>query len=160
MPYSSRLFRLAFGLLGNKEEAEDAVQEVYLKLWKMRSELGKYNSVEALCVSMTRNICLDHLRREKLKRNVLKSEVKEEMDGRDPSAQIESRERSVKIHQIINQLPEPQRTLIYFRHIEGKDYEEMSTIMDMTANNIRVQISRARKKLREMLQKEYATWTS
>jgi len=68
MPFSSRLYRLAFGLLGNREEAEDTVQEVYLKLWKMRDDLGKYNSLEALSVRITRNLCLDQLRRRKTAR--------------------------------------------------------------------------------------------
>lgn len=160
IPLSSRLYRLAYGLLQSREEAEDAVQEVYVKLWKMRSDLSNYNSLEALSVSITRNICLDHLRREKVKRNIYQTEVKEDFDDRDPASEYEVKERAEKIHQLINQLPEPQRSLVYFRHIEGKDYNEISKMMDMTENNIRVQMSRARKKLREMLQKKYVSWTN
>ena len=48
LPYSSRLYRLAYSLLGSKEEAEDIVQEVYMKLWDMRNDLPKYNSIEGL----------------------------------------------------------------------------------------------------------------
>ena len=66
MPYSSRLYRMAFRLMGNREEAEDMVQEVYVKLWGMRDELGKYNSIEALAIRITRNLCLDQLRRRKV----------------------------------------------------------------------------------------------
>ena len=65
MPYSSRLYRMAFRLMNSREEAEDIVQEVYVKLWGMRNELNKYNSIEALCVRITRNLCLDHLRQKK-----------------------------------------------------------------------------------------------
>ena len=68
MPYSSRLFRLAYRLMGNREEAEDIVQEVYLKLWGMRAELPGYNSIEALSIRITRNLCLDQLRRREHRR--------------------------------------------------------------------------------------------
>src|SRR6056297_3347203 len=80
LPFSSRLYKLAYSLLGNREEAEDAVQEVYLKLWKMRDDLEKYKSIEALCVQVTRNRCLDQLRRRKLER-AAKQEKKQERRG-------------------------------------------------------------------------------
>ena len=62
------------------------------------------------------------------------------------------------MNHLINQLPEPQRSLVYFRHIEGKEYSEIEELMDMKENAIRVSISRARKQLKEMLQKQYASW--
>ncbi len=56
MPHSTRLYRMAFRLMGSREEAEDIVQEVYVKLWGMRRELPNYNSIEALCIRITRNL--------------------------------------------------------------------------------------------------------
>lgn len=159
LPFSSRLYRLAYSLLGNREEAEDAVQEVYLKLWKMRDDLGKYNSIEALCVQVTRNHCLDQLRRRKLERAAKKEdEQAREVDFINPSDEMIRKERSDILNHLINQLPEPQRSLVHFRHIEGKEYSEIEEIMDMKENAIRVSISRARKQLKEMLQKQYASW--
>lgn len=161
LPFSSRLYRLAYGLLGNREEAEDAVQEVYLKLWKMRDDLGKYNSLEALSVRITRNLCLDQLRRRKTTRDVHeKEEMEAQIEADDPSEKLLSQERSEIINRLINELPEPQRSLVYFRHIEGKEYHEIESLMDMNQNAIRVSISRARKQLKEMLQKKYASWTN
>jgi RNA polymerase sigma-70 factor (ECF subfamily) len=160
LPFSSRLYRLAYGLLGNREEAEDTVQEVYLKLWKMREDLGKYNSLEALSVRITRNLCLDQLRRRKTTREVHGEEERDaQIETEDPSEKLLTRERSEIMHRLINELPEPQRSLVYFRHIEGKEYHEIESLMDMKENAIRVSISRARKQLREMLQKQYASWT-
>jgi RNA polymerase sigma-70 factor (ECF subfamily) len=159
LPFSSRLYKLAYSLLGNREEAEDAVQEVYLKLWKMRDDLEKYKSIEALCVQVTRNRCLDQLRRRKLER-AAKEEDKQAGRGEfsNPSDEMIRKERSDILNQLINQLPEPQRSLVHFRHIEGKEYSEIEELMDMKENAIRVSISRARKQLREMLQKQYASW--
>jgi len=159
LPFSSRLYRMAHSLLGNREEAEDAVQEVYLKLWKMRNDLEKYKSIEALCVQVTRNHCLDQLRRRKLER-AAKEEKEQESRGEshNPSSEMIRKERADILNHLINQLPEPQRSLVHFRHIEGKEYSEIEELMDMKENAIRVSISRARKQLKEMLQKQYASW--
>ena len=159
MPYSTRLFRMAFHLLNNREEAEDIVQEVYLKLWGMRDELPKYNSLEALSIRITRNLCMDHLRRRKVNLEAIKNrQIKIEFHTPTPSEHLEQQEEVKVIHSLIAALPEPQRSLVHLRHLEGKEYEEISTMMNMNVNAIRVSISRARKQMREMLEKQYSSW--
>ena len=159
MPYSSRLYRMAFRLMNNREEAEDIVQEVYVKLWGMRNELNKYNSIEALSIRITRNLCLDQLRRRKVNQNALKAEkLKEESYSVTPAEDLEKKEEIELIHTLIATLPEPQRSLVYLRHLEGKEYEEISEMVNMNVNAIRVSISRARKQMREMLEKKYSSW--
>jgi RNA polymerase sigma-70 factor (ECF subfamily) len=159
IPFSSRLFRLAYSLLGNREEAEDAVQEVYLKLWKLKDDLKNYQSVEGLSIRITRNLCLDIIRRRELSRSFIKeNESDQKINGNDPSETMILKERSELIKKLINNLPEPQRSLVYFRHIEEKEYSEIQELMDMSENAIRVSISRARKQLRDMLQNQYASW--
>ena len=123
MPHSSRLYRMAFRLMSNREEAEDIVQEVYVKLWGMRNELNSYNSIEALAVRITRNLCLDKLRRRKVNQNAMKAEqMKEEMHSDSPAEQLEKKEEAEMIHTLIAALPEPQRSLVHLRHLEGKEY--------------------------------------
>ena len=159
MPYSSRLYRMAFRLMNNREEAEDIVQEVYVKLWRMRNDLNKYNSIEALSIRITRNLCLDQLRRRKVNQNALKAEkLKEESHSVTPAEDLEKKEEIELIHTLIAALPEPQRSLVYLRHLEGKEYEEISEMVNMNVNAIRVSISRARKQMREMLEKKYSSW--
>lgn len=159
MPYSSRLYRMAFRLMNNREEAEDIVQEVYVKLWGMRNDLNKYNSIEALSIRITRNLCLDQLRRRKVNQNALKAEkLKEESHSVTPAEDLEKKEEIELIHTLIAALPEPQRSLVYLRHLEGKEYEEISEMVNMNVNAIRVSISRARKQMREMLEKKYSSW--
>jgi len=161
LPFSSRLYRLAYSLLGNREEAEDTVQEVYLKLWKMRKELDKYEHPEGLCIQMTRNLCLDTLRRRTKTRELFTmKEQDSQLELNDPSNELLSKERSEIMLKLINQLGEPQRTLVHLRHIEGKEYNEIENLMNMKENAIRVSISRARKQLKEMLQKQYTSWTN
>jgi RNA polymerase sigma-70 factor (ECF subfamily) len=161
MPLSDRLYRLAYSLLGNREEAEDAIQEVYLKLWKMRKTLHQYDSVEALSVRMTRNQSLDFLRRRQKTREIQNEQAGIQYDNeKSPSEILEQQERKEILLKMIDQLPEPQRSLVYFRHVEEKEYQEIEKLMDMNENAIRVSISRARKKLRELIEKKYVSWTS
>ncbi len=159
MPYSSRLYRMAFRLMSSREEAEDIVQEVYVKLWGMRNELNNYNSIEALAIRITRNLCLDNLRRRKVNQNAMKAEqMKEEVHSVSPAEQLEKKEEAEMIHTLIAALPEPQRSLVHLRHLEGKEYEEIAEMVNMNVNAIRVSISRARKQMREMLEKQYSSW--
>lgn len=159
MPYSSRLYRMAFRLMGSREEAEDIVQEVYVKLWTMRNELPNYNSIEALAIRITRNLCLDQLRRRKVSYDALRAEKQKVVDHPEtPAEDLERREEKKMIHSLIAALPEPQRSLVHLRHLEGKEYEEISEMVNMNINAIRVSISRARKMMREMLEKQYSSW--
>lgn len=159
MPYSSRLYRMAFRLMNSREEAEDIVQEVYVKLWGMRGELPNYNSIEALCVRITRNLCLDHLRRRKVNYDAMKAEqLKQESYPETPSDNLEKKEDAELVHKLISELPEPQRSLVHLRHLEGKEYEEIAEMVNMNVNAIRVSISRARKQMREMIEKQYSSW--
>ena len=159
MPYSSRLYRMAYRLMNSREEAEDIVQEVYVKLWGMRNDLEKYNSIEALCVRITRNLCLDQLRRRKVNYDAMKAEkLKEESFPETPSESLEKKESADLLHTLIAALPEPQRSLVHLRHLEGKEYEEIAEMVNMNVNAIRVSISRARKQMRALVEKQYSSW--
>jgi len=159
MPYSSRLYRMAFRLMNSREEAEDIVQEVYVKLWGMRNEIEKYNSIEALSIRITRNLCLDHLRRRKVNHDAMKAEqYKESSYPETPSENLEKKENAELVHKLISALPEPQRSLVHLRHLEGKEYEEIAEMVNMNVNAIRVSISRARKQMRALVEKQYSSW--
>ncbi len=159
MPYSSRLYRMAFRLMNSREEAEDIVQEVYVKLWGMRNDLPNYNSIEALCVRITRNLCLDQLRRRKVNHDAMKAEQTKTTNYPDtPSEDLEKKEDAELVHRLIAALPEPQRSLVHLRHLEGKEYDEIAEMVNMNVNAIRVSISRARKQMREMIEKQYSSW--
>jgi RNA polymerase sigma-70 factor (ECF subfamily) len=159
MPYSSRLYRMAYRLMNSREEAEDIVQEVYVKLWGMRNDLHKYNSIEALCVRITRNLCLDQLRRRKVSLDAMKAEkIKQESFPETPSESLEKKENADLLHTLIAALPEPQRSLVHLRHLEGKEYEEIAEMVNMNVNAIRVSISRARKQMRALVEKQYSSW--
>ena len=148
------LFGYAFRLLRNQEEAEDAVQEIFIKLWGMGKKLDEYKSIGALATTMTKNFCIDMLR----KRQHL---FKEEQEGKElqisgsasPFEIMDSRESENILHQIIDQLPEIYKVSIRLREIDGLSYEEIAEKTEQNINTLRVTLSRARKMVREEFNK-------
>jgi RNA polymerase sigma-70 factor (ECF subfamily) len=145
-----KLFRLSNRLLGNIPEAEDITQEVMLKLWEMRGKLEQYQSIEALAMTTTRNLSLDRIRYQKV-RWAHADDVKPEETYIDNPAERSDIETWMK--KIMAQLPETQQTILHLRDAEGMEFEEIAPILGMNVETIRVNLSRARKKVREELQK-------
>jgi RNA polymerase sigma factor (sigma-70 family) len=154
-PLKNKLFRFSRRILDDSEEAKDIVQEVFIKLWKKGDSLMEYKSIEALAMVTTRNLCLDKLKAKKFPvESIDKLRMEVEETGMEEKQDLS--DAIQKIHRIIKTLPEMQRTVIQLRDIEGYDFDEISGIMDMNENAVRVNLSRARKKIREMfINKEY-----
>lgn len=153
-PFKDKLFRLAKRLLVSTEEAEDATQEVLVKLWTKNEGLDAYNSVEALAMTMTKNYCLDQL---KSKRAGNLQIVHTNFTDREPSLQqkLEDSDSLSWVEKIIEQLPEQQKLIIQMRDIEQYEFEEIAKILDMNETAIRVALSRARKTIREFMTKTH-----
>ena len=148
-----RIYRLARWMMKHEEEAEDVVQEVFLKLWSKRNGLDKYNSLEALAMRVTKNLCLDKL---KSKAYTTGADLKDYFSDASPSPfkKTEMADSIAILKSIINQLPEQQRMVMQLRTIEGYDNEEITAMTGMTANNIRVMLSRARKSIRQFYKEQ------
>jgi RNA polymerase sigma-70 factor (ECF subfamily) len=152
LPLKDKLYRLSLRLLGKVEEAEDTVQDAMLKLWMKKEELSGYQSVEALAVVMTRNICLDRIRSKDFR--VQRLPDRQEVAGAvDPGEVLENKDLGGFIRKVVESLPEQQKTILHLRDIEGYEYEQIAEVMDMNVNAIRVNLSRARKKVRETILK-------
>ncbi|MDA3952406.1 MAG: sigma-70 family RNA polymerase sigma factor [Bacteroidales bacterium] len=155
LPMNRKLLGFANRFMQDIDDSKDIVQDIYIKLWNMRNDLGKYNSIEALAMKMTRNLCLDKI---KLKKTVtLNGIVKEEVsdDVLVNEQQTEIKIAAQRAKNAIKKLDEPQKTIMQLRDIEGYDYEEIAQILNMNINTIRVSLSRARKKVREFLLNKY-----
>jgi len=152
LPLKNKLFRFALHLLSNRQEAEDVVQDVYLKLWEMRDELFRYNSTEALMMTIIRNKSLDKLKSKKNKTLSLNTNINV-LSGGDPLEQSGQKDMVSQVKKIINRLPEQQKTVILLRDIEGMELNEIAEITGFQMNYIRVNLSRARKKVRESFQR-------
>lgn len=153
-PFKDKLFRLAKRLLVSTEEAEDATQEILVKLWNKNESLDKLNSVEAMAMTMTKNYCLDQL---KSKRAGNLTITHNNFTDRTPSLQqqLEDNDCLSWVEKIINQLPEQQKIIIQLRDIEQLEFEEIAKILEMSEATIRVALSRARKTIREYIAKTH-----
>jgi RNA polymerase sigma-70 factor (ECF subfamily) len=154
-PFRDKVFRLSKRLLVSTEEAEDATQEVLVKLWNKNASLIEYKSVEALAMTMAKNYCLDQL---KSKRATNLQIVHNNFTDREPSLQqkVEDSDSLNWVEKIIAQLPEQQKLIIQMRDIEQYEFEEMARILNMNETAIRVALSRARKTIREFITKTHS----
>ncbi len=154
LPFKDKVFRLAKRLLVSSDEAEDATQELYLKLWKNKKKLNTYTNVEAFAMTMTKNYCLDQL---KAKRSNNLKLVHSNYKDNNISLQkdIELKDSVRRVHKLIEELPEKQKIIIQLRDIEHYEFKEIGKILDLQPSAVRVALSRARKTIREKLTKQH-----
>lgn len=149
LPLYPRLQRVALRMLGNVEDAEDMVQEVYMKLWGKREELPDVQNMEAYCVALTKNMCIDRLRLAEVDR-VDVDDVPLSLAAADDVASLLERQDAVEqVKLIIETLPEKQQQVVTLRDIRDCTFEEIEEQTGLTAVNVRALLSRARKTIRE-----------
>jgi len=149
LPLRERLLAYAARMLNNAEDAEDIVQEVFLKLWFMRSELYRYNSVAALSYMITKNLTLNHIKAAHRKREK-RLEIITPKEGPPPDLQLQEKESLRNVMSIIDNLPGLQQAVIKMRHLEGLEIGEIAQLTGSTPEAIRMSLSRARKRIKEL----------
>ncbi|MBO0939596.1 sigma-70 family RNA polymerase sigma factor [Fibrella sp. HMF5335] len=150
LPVQGRLFRLAQLFLRNREEAEDALQDVLMRLWSNRQQLDAYHSVEALAVQMTKNLCLDRLKAHRRQPVTATDDYQNVLATDDsPYRQVELLDSASQMQRLIDALPDQQKLLIHLREVEDYSFDEIEQITGLTTNNIRVILSRTRQRLRD-----------
>ncbi|MBP5709304.1 MAG: sigma-70 family RNA polymerase sigma factor [Bacteroidales bacterium] len=157
---SRKLYAFAYKMLKNQQESEDIVQNVLVKLWKKRDELDNINNLRTLALTMTKNECIDVLRRWRFSE---KSDVdgvaqQEKSDSLSPLENMVSDETKNMMRQIISDLESPYKEIITMREIEGLPYEEIAGMTSLTVNNLRVIVSRARQMIKEEYLKKHGPY--
>lgn len=153
VPVRQKLFRFAYRLLGNEEDAQDITQDALMKVWSQQEKMPELQNMEAWCMRITRNLALDKIKSRKYR-------LADELDraGEVPAAQqnphimAEKNDVMVKVRRIIHELPEKYRTLIQLRDMDGYSYQEIADILELDMNDVKVNLHRARKAVREKLQ--------
>ncbi len=150
MPFKDKVFRLAKRLLVSTEEAEDATQEVLIKLWNNKNKFEAYKNIEAFSMTMTKNFCLDKLKSKQAQNLKI---VHSNYQDKNISLQkeVELRDSLDWVGRIIADLPEQQKMVIQLRDIEQYDLDEICEMLEMNNTAVRVALSRARKTIREKL---------
>lgn len=146
--YSDLLFRMAKSILHDECKSQDVFQDTVLKLWEKRNQLNEISNYRAFSLTAIRNQCIDVMRKEQELEELPQSLFVFEPD---PHQQLENADTTDKIKQLIDGLPELQRTIVRLRDVEEMELDEIAQTMGMTENAVCTNLSRARKKLREMI---------
>ena len=147
LPLRDKLLNYARKLTEDPSDAEDAVQEIMLKLWNMRQKLDEYQSIEAM--TMTHHLCMD-IWRAKRPDSLSLEQVQAPSQSATPERLLEEKDEFRLMREIIDSLPTLQRTIIQMKDVQEYETEEIAEITGCSAEAIRSNLSRARKKVRDI----------
>ena len=148
LPLREKLINISWRMMEDRSDAEDIVQETFLKLWQLREKLDGYNCVEALAVQVAKNLALDKLKQHRPEGTDIA------LLSLDPAEELEQHDTVARIRWLISKLPSLQQTIIRMKDVEGYELAEIAEITGTQVEAVRVNLSRARKKIREQLMKE------
>ena len=160
MPHYRLLYRVAYHLTGNAQDAEDLLQDLYLKLWQKRDDLPDETINDAYLATMMRNLFVDQRR---LKHVDASAELKNEdgpPDERSLDRQIDARDEVRQMEGLINELSERDAKIIQMHLVEDCSYEEIERDTGLSQGNIRIIVMRTKKKLKQQFQNITRTWTN
>ena len=151
LPLKNELYRMALRITMNAADAEDVVQETMMKVWNRRDQWNQIESIEAFCLTICRNLSLDKVRRMDNQTQSLDAayDPKDQGVASNPEEQAIQSDRVRLVRQMINLLPEKQRSCMQLRDMEGKSYKDIATVLDITEEQVKVNIFRARQTIRE-----------
>lgn len=164
--HRDRVYSLACYLLGDREEAADATQEVFLRLWRNLPELersgGDRETLAPWLLRVTRNCCFDLMRRRRTRRTVLGHPEEADAvdrtpaDDPDPERLAASSDLGRHLRRAVQAMAEPYRSVLILREVQEMKYHEISETLEMPLNTVKVNIHRGRKMLRERLKEVMA----
>ncbi len=151
LPLKNMLYRLALRITLNQEEAEDVVQDTLLKVWNQRDNWHNIDSMEAYCTTVCRNLALDHVKKNSHRQELFDNNLP--LDRADsafsPYEEMIHKDRIRLVRDVINALPEKQRTCIQLRDFEGKTYKEIADILQVSEEQVKVSIFRGRQTIKK-----------
>lgn len=157
VPKRDKMFRFALRLMGNPEDARDIVQDAFMKIWNQQKQPYEIENMEAWCMRIVKNLCLDNLKAGKVRKEVIKSiQMNQRSDcAVNPYQQVEKEDNMIRIRKLIDELPEKFRMIIHLRDIEEFSYKEIMEIMELSMDEVKINLFRARKILKDKLIKNH-----
>ncbi len=149
LPLREKLFNYSRKMTEETSDAEDIVQEAFLKLWCIREKLDEYRSIDALATEIVKNLCLDRWK-SAAHASVKLDEIKAQAGWDNPERALVEQDQVRLIGKIIESLPPLQQTIIRMKDVEGYESEEIAEITGCDIQAVRMNLSRARKKVREV----------
>jgi RNA polymerase sigma factor (sigma-70 family) len=154
VPYRDKIYRFVLRMVKNEFDAEDIMQELAIKIWKYREKFSKLDNKEAWSMTVARNLAIDKIRNQNKRRHMDIEDAYDLSDSnKNPHEQLASNDTMNILRDYMNKLPENQRSTLHLREIEGMTYNEIADICDMSLEQVKSNIFRARRALKEMLEK-------
>ncbi len=151
MPTKNKLYRFALSYLKNEEEAKDIVQEVFIKVWNKKRSLNFYQNIEAWCMKLTKNLSLDRIKSKQFQLNTSSEDLPEIAADDSPYKETELNNTISMVRIFIDNLPEKQRDILHLRDVEGYAYQEIADILNLDINQVKVNLFRARKTVKQKM---------
>lgn len=145
LPFSSKMYALAYNILRNRDEARDCVQDVYAELWQRRNSIACDKSPLPLVLTMVRNNCFDKLKGKHTENNDLADIL---LDNKTEDS-INASSTLTEVMKMISMLPKDQQKVLRLRTIDGLEIQQIEEITHFSRENIYTLLSRARKTLRD-----------
>lgn len=151
LPVKNKLFRFACYYMRNREEAEDIVQEVMMKVWTKRGQWDEVKNMEAWCMQITKNMCLDKLRSKKGYHTEVEQAFDLSHDAPNPEHALLWSNQAEHLRLLVQGLPEKQKEALILREFEEMSYQEIADHLQTDMNMVKVNIHRARKTLQQKI---------
>lgn len=140
------MFRLACSILGRSDEAQDMMQDVAERILRRQESLEDVRNIDSFLAKAVRNACIDRIRR----RKETTPKIPDVPDEKNPDRWNDRQ----MVHRALSKLPERQRLAVHLKDIEGYSNKELADILETDETNVRTILSRGRKALREIIEKE------
>jgi RNA polymerase sigma-70 factor (ECF subfamily) len=152
--HKNKMYRFAMSYLKDENDAQDVVQDVLVRLWETRDQLSLKDNLEAWCMTLTKNKALDSIKRvgRKMRTDLDQANPKVFSHSFSPIQVMAEKDSMQQISNIAKGLPENQRASFVLRDVEGYAYHEIADILNINLNQVKVNIFRARKAIKEKLE--------
>lgn len=149
LPLKDKLYRLALRITFDTAEAEDIVQDTLIKVWDKRDEWPQFDSIEAYCTTVCRNLALDRSRKKDAQHVELDENFCSRPDSSTPHESLTMHEGLQLLERLMKELPEVQREILQQREMEGKTYKEIAMVLNLSEEQVKVYLFRARQRIRQ-----------
>ncbi len=148
LPLKDKLYRLALRITCDTAEAEDIVQDTLVRVWDKRDEWDLLQSVEAFCLTICKNLSLDRREKKEAQHVMLDENLHNRPDASTPYDRLAAREGLGLLRDLLEELPQVQQDIVQLREIEGKSYKEIAAILNLSEEQVKVYLFRARQRIK------------
>ena len=156
IPATDKMYRYALSILGNRETAQDVVQECLVKIWKNRMKLSEINNIESWVMRVTRNQCYDWVKVNRFSLQTDRDLSRDDLAKVEPSTADESilvNDQLNWLQQVIDSLPAKHREIYQLREVEEMTYQDIAEILSMSLGEVKISLHRTRQKIRKTMEK-------